>query len=91
MQDLYSSIVLEIIKYQEMIIGPIAWSEAGKVQGLVIDKNTVQVKGDGKVVVENLVKRYANIFGQVSVEVCKDAVRPLLQSISEENVPAILL
>jgi hypothetical protein len=82
----------KIIKEQELVIGPLAWEQAGKVTGLRIDigKNEVSIEGNPKEVLEKLVAQYEKLFGQASREVCRDAVRPLLSQVSEEEIPAVL-
>ena len=87
----YSLIVKEIIRYQESIIGPLAWSEASKVNGINTKGQDVLVSGDGKKILELLVKQYENLFGLASVEACKDAIRPLLPKMGEIDIPQILL
>ncbi len=44
----FNQIPIRIIKEQELIIGPIAWDEAGKVSGLTIDSlhTSVSFSGD---------------------------------------------
>lgn len=82
----------QIIKEQELVIGPLAWEEAGKVTGLRIDiqAHTVNVEGSSKEVLEKLVKQYERLFGPASREVCRDAVRPLLAQVPPDEVPAVL-
>lgn len=91
MSDIYSDLASRIIKQQEGIIGPLALSEAQKVSGLIIGENGISITGDGKSIVENLVKRYENLFGQTSIEVCKEAVRPLVSGLKHNDIPDILL
>lgn len=79
-----------IIKEQELIIGPVAWSLAGKVDGLSIvneKSGEVTVQGDGKQVVDNLVSRYVGLFGITSKEVCREAVGSLLVDMPDAEVP----
>lgn len=85
------SIIEVVIKYQESIIGPLAWSEAGKVSGLSVKNQEISVTGDSKKVLELLVKQYETLFGQASVEACKDAIRPLLPKMEDIDLPKILL
>lgn len=87
----YTKLISQIIKNQEYIIGPVAWSEARKIEGLRIDAEKVQVVGDGKKIAESLVNQYATLFGQASIEVCKDAVRDMISSVDKNLVPNILL
>lgn len=87
-----SQLVNQIIKEQELIIGPVAWEEAQKVTGLRIDitKHEVNIEGDTKEVLEKLVAQYEKLFGPASREVCRDAVRPLLSQIPQDEIPAVL-
>lgn len=90
MPDLYEEIVEKIIREQETIIGPLAIDQAKKVSGITVDVSSHNVKlaGDEKNVLEQLVKQYANLFGQASVEVCKDAVKKL--NVPKEQLPSLL-
>ena len=87
-----NELVSKIIKEQELIIGPVAWEQAEKVSGLRVDIAThaVVIEGSTKEVLEKLVAQYEKLFGQASREVCRDAVRPLLSQVPEEEIPAIL-
>lgn len=92
MQDPFSQAVQRIVKEQETIIGPLALEQARKVKGLEIDMASHQVNfsGDKTEILDHLVKQYQAIFGQTSVEVCKDAVRPLLSQLSAQGMPGSL-
>ena len=92
MTTMSKKIVDAIIHEQELIIGPIAWEQAGKVSGLRIDitKHEANIEGDTKEVLERLVAQYEKLFGAASREVCRDAVRPLLSQISDDEIPAVL-
>ncbi|OGG53889.1 hypothetical protein A2851_03225 [Candidatus Kaiserbacteria bacterium RIFCSPHIGHO2_01_FULL_53_29] len=87
------NVVAKIIKEQELVIGPLAWAEAQKVQGLHIDKQRGEVgisNGDPKAVVDRLVAQYERLFGKASQEVCKEAAAPLIASLSPADVPSSL-
>ncbi|HBE90797.1 MAG: hypothetical protein A3E37_02820 [Candidatus Andersenbacteria bacterium RIFCSPHIGHO2_12_FULL_46_9] len=90
--DIKDRVATQIIKEQELIIGPIAWKEAGKVPGLRLDSTAhmVYVEGDVKAVLESLVGRYERLFGQLSRDVCRDAVRPYIAKIPEDQLPTAL-
>lgn len=87
--DIFAAIVDKIIKEQERIIGPIAWEEARKVEGLIINKtrDSFELQGDKKKIIDMLVKQYSRLFGQVSEEVCKEAVKDLLNLLPETKIP----
>lgn len=87
-----STVVKVIVDRQQSIIGPLAIEQANKVEGLHVsnDLGTIDVEGDNNVILENLVKKYETLFGQASVEVCKDAVREVMSQVSEKDVPIIL-
>lgn len=80
----------KIIEEQELIIGPIAWIEARKVKGLEVVSDEVKVVGQIKPVLDALVARYARLFGEASVEVCKDAARPFIGKFPKSDLPASL-
>lgn len=87
----YGLIAEQIIKSQMVVVGPLAMSQAKRVVGLQIkDLDHVEITGDGKEVVKNLVNQFALLFGRASIEVCKDAVREAKVSISSKELPEIL-
>ncbi len=90
----FPKIVIRIIKEQELVIGPLAWDEATKVEGLrVIDKKSGEIElqnGDQKSIIDMLIARYERLFGRASHEVCREAVRDLVAQMSAEEVPASL-
>lgn len=83
-----------IIKEQEMIIGPLAWEEALKVNGIrVIDKKAGSVvleSADNRSVIDNLVKIYELFFGRASHEVCREAAAPFLIGLTPAEIPLSL-
>jgi hypothetical protein len=89
-ENVFDQIAVKIIKEQELVIGPIAWIEAKKVKGLEIQDNNVHVLGQTRPVLEALVSRYARLFGDASIEVCKDAARPFIGKFPKTELPASL-
>lgn len=91
--DIYTRLVEQIIREQSVIIGPIAWEQASKVSGIILDPQTKQItlQGDKKLTLENLVKQYEGLFGQTSIEVCKEAVKDIIPKASKDQIPQILL
>lgn len=89
-----SKIAIKIIKEQELIVGPLAWSEASKVSGLqLIDQRHDRVgfnNGDQKEVINRLVSQYDRLFGKASHEVSREAVVSLLADLSPSEVPSSL-
>jgi len=90
--DIFAKIAEKIISEQEGIIGPVALEQARKVSGLIInwEKHEVKLEGDKKEIVEKLVEQYEYLFGQASVEVCKDAVKSIISQVPKDQVPHIL-
>ncbi len=90
----FNLIVGKIIKEQELIIGPLAWIEAGKVAGIhVVDnkKGEVTVDGaDSKAVIDKLVGQYERLFGKASQEVCREAAAPYLIGLNMTDIPVSL-
>jgi len=90
--EMTQSLVRAIVTQQQMIIGPLAVVQANKVNGLKISEDIRNVTVSGKFtdVLTDLVKQYEQLFGQASVEVCKDAMRELHIKIPLEDLPEIL-
>jgi hypothetical protein len=86
------TMAIRIIQEQELIIGPIAWDEAKKVNGLevVYDKREVKMLQDDPQVVDRLVHQYERLFGRASVEVCKEAVRDMISEVPKDQLPVAL-
>lgn len=91
--DIFAQIAEKIIIEQEKIIGPIALEQARKVQGLNVNmqKHEVKFVGSQKEVLENLIEQYRHLFGQASVEVCREAVKGIISDAPKEKVPSLLL
>lgn len=88
---LYSTLATNILKSQISVIGPLAIDQAKKVTGLLIDaSNSITIKGDGKEILAKLVHQFETLFGQASVEACKDAIKETQLSISPSDLPEIL-
>lgn len=92
MNDVYVTLATSIIEHQESIIGPVAVERANSVSGLAVDwkSKSVQISGEPKSVIDHLVEQYKALFGQISVEVCKEAVGRLGQQMSPEQMPSSL-
>lgn len=90
--DVYTQIVERIIKSQEAIIGPVAIEQAHLVHNLNVDSDThkITIEGNSAQVVEDLVKQYRNLFGQISVEVSKEAVGSLASQLPPNGLPTVL-
>lgn len=91
--DVFAQMVQKIIKEQEGIIGPVALEQARKVPGLKVDwpKHEVVLEGNKKEIIERLVEQYEYLFGQASVEVCKDAVKKIIGEVPQDQRPQALL
>ena len=89
----FSVIVVRIIKEQELIIGPMAWFEAGKVKGLqIVDqkKGEVSFTGEEKETINKLVAQYERLFGKTSHAVCREAVQDLIAKLTPDQIPSSL-
>ena len=90
----FPQIALRIIKEQESVIGPLAWDEARKVQGIeVINQKTGEIHlqdDDVSDIINRLVAQYERLFGKASHEVCKEAVQDLIAEMPPEEVPSSL-
>ena len=90
--DVFSEIALNIIDRQKSIIGPVALEQAMQVDNMAVDLSNRKVSffGDKAKAIDDLVKKYSDLFGQVSVEVCKDAASRLISQIPLEEQPKTL-
>lgn len=91
--NIFSKISLRIIREQELVIGPLAWDEAGKVSGLhIVNKYNGEFTfdGDAKEVLDRLVVQYERLFGRLSHEVCREVTRDLVKELPAEDVPSSL-
>ena len=91
--DILEQAAERIITEQEKIIGPIALEQAKKVPGLSVDlqKHEVKIEGDQKEILQKLVEQYQHLFGQASVEVCKDAVKDIIKQAPSDKIPSLIL
>lgn len=89
--DVYAQIAAKIIKEQKTIIGPIAEEQARKVSGITVaSPDDIRIQGDSKAVITQLVEQYARLFGRASVEICKEAIEPIISQNPQIDLPDIL-
>lgn len=90
--DVYAQIAERIIKSQEAIIGPVAIEQAHLVHNLEVDwpAHKITISGNSAKVLEDLVKQYRDLFGQISVEVSKEAVGSLATQLPPNGLPSLL-
>ena len=79
MNNKYKDIFEAIVFAQQSIIGPLA---------LEVSSNVTNIDKPDKNTVENLVLEYQKLFGQASVETCKDALRSI--DLTGLDLPSIL-
>jgi len=82
-------VISKIISAQSEVIGPLAYDLAHNVGGLLFgERNVVAgVNGDYKNVLTELVKQYSQLFGQSSIEICKDALHSVDPPLDKELLP----
>jgi hypothetical protein len=90
--DVFAQMAEKIIESQETIIGPVALEQASHVPHLHLDweHHEVQIDGNEAEVINDLVGVYRDLFGQVSVEVAKDAVARLIGQLGPGQLPEAL-
>ncbi|MDO8609883.1 MAG: hypothetical protein Q7R95_05005 [bacterium] len=88
----FNQMIVKIISEQENVIGPLAVEQAQKVNGLNVDWGNKEVtfSGDVKIITENLIKQYEKIFGQASIQICKEVASSFLDKLSKNEIPTIL-
>jgi hypothetical protein len=90
--DVYSQIAEKIIEHQESIIGPVAIEQAEEIPHLSLDwgKHQVSIDGDAPKVIDALIRQYKELFGQISVEVSKEAAGPFIGQLPADKLPKML-
>lgn len=90
--DVYEEIVAKIIKSQEIIIGPVAIEQAQRVPHIQVDwaAKKITIDGDEASAVDALVEVYKELFGQISVEVSKEAAASLIGKVPAGKLPEAL-
>jgi hypothetical protein len=90
--DVYAQIAVKIIKSQEAIIGPVAAEQAGRVPYLKVDwdKQQISIEGNEAKAIDALVEVYKELFGQISVEVSKEAAASLVGQLPAGQLPEAL-
>lgn len=90
--DIYAKIVARIIEQQESIMGPIAIEQAKRVAQLKVDwpQHKIDLSGDPQAAVDMLVEQYKELFGQIAVETCRDAVQTMIAGLPKEQIPSTL-
>lgn len=87
----YIQIIKVITEAQSEIVGEdIALSLAQQVEGLNIKQETIEIQNDPIKVLEQLVHNYSNLFGNSSLEVCKQAIKDMKPTLLPQDIPAFL-
>ncbi len=88
MDSRYQKAVLNIVNMQKEIIGPLALDMARRVGAIKIEDGNVEIIGDPKEVLHNLVKEYEVLFGALSVKVSRDSIKDV--GFTPSELPDIL-
>ncbi len=87
---LLNQILIEIIKRQEKVAGNLAWEEVKKIKEITIVDQTnfiISVNGSMKKAIDQLVLGFKNLFGDIALDVSKNAVRYLTAELPSDEVP----
>lgn len=92
LREVYGTICTQIVKEQGQIIGALSYEQAGQIDGLQIDPATYNciITGEPLVVLETLVDKYRQFFGNAAVEVCREAAMHLKARLPDEQIPELL-
>lgn len=90
--SVFEQMVVKIIKSQEIIIGPVAIEQARRVPHLTVNwqEEEIIIEGDEADTVDALVEVYKELFGQISVEVSKEAAASLMGKLPADKLPEAL-
>jgi hypothetical protein len=70
----------------------VAVQQAQQIKGITIEweQRIVAFTGDAKIVINQLVDQYKQLFGQIAVEVSKEATAKFTAQLSETQIPDAL-
>lgn len=90
-----TTVIESIIVSQQNVMGPLALEQANTVSGLLVDESgkvkiTLKKNATTKDLLQNLVKKYEQLFGRASIEVCKDAIKESGVKLDKKDLPDIL-
>lgn len=91
-KEIYIQIINAITDEQSKIVGrKLAEQMALSVPGILMSPSGYDYKGDPVHILEELVKKYSVLFGEISVGVSHDAVKKITTKISDlPTLPKIL-
>ena len=83
------TLIKMIVSVHKELIGPYAIQVANRVSGLSVSKDlaTIDVQREEKVITGELVQEYKKLFGNTSIELCKEALQELLPNVTGEQLP----
>lgn len=91
-QDKYVQAIKAITEVQSGIVGDsVAMSLANQVDGLKVDNSNVQIDGNPVSILDALVQKYSILFGKVSIDVSREAIKKSHINFLESELPEILL
>jgi hypothetical protein len=90
--EIFDQIVEKIIRQQEAIIGPVAVEQAKQVHELKINwpQHDAHIEGNPQHAINELIEQYKTLFGQIAVQVSKEAVASMLAKLPPEQRPSSL-
>lgn len=89
--DKYSEVVFKIVREQEMVVGPLAIDLARNVNGLKVNnRNEFSIEGDPKLALHELLMQYKKLFGELSLQVSKKALKDNIKNFQKGELPEIL-
>ncbi len=89
----FNHILNDIIKHQAQLGGYFAWEQVKRIKGINIEndaKMEVSIVGDPRQVIDKFVYAYRDLYGDVAIQVSKDAVFDLIIKLPPEEVPESL-
>ena len=90
--ELFAQIAEKIIEQQEAIIGPVAVERARQVKELVVDwpRHEIDIDGNPQQAIDGLVEKYKELFGQIAVQVSREAAASFLAQLPADQQPKSL-
>lgn len=90
----YVELLRNIIKSQEEVIGPLAWTELTEIKNIVVinrERMEFEFLSDPKQAIDDLLENFVKVFGSTALYVAKRNTYRITRNMTQEEIPAKLL
>jgi hypothetical protein len=84
----YTELAKAIIKQMETIVGPVAKTQANKVEGMKVNHD-ITIKGNPQKAIKGLLDKYRSLMGPVAITIARKAVENARSKDQGRGLPEI--